>query len=86
MIQLSLKFLFTIVVLLQEMVFGTRNKTIRWQFIKTLEPHRVSHVRTLELLSRENVFAQITVRFHTQQVSSGLEMTYKTYSKTHIFH
>lgn len=51
------------------MLFNTQRKTIRWKFIKSLEPPRVSHVRTAALLAKDNLFAQITVRLHTQQVS-----------------
>lgn len=50
-----------------EIVFNTRGKTIRWKFLESLEPPRVSHIRCVELLSKQNVYAQITVRFHTKQ-------------------
>ena len=57
---------------LQEMVHGLDRQTIRWQFIQSLESPRVVHVRTTEMLSKENLYAQVTVRLHTQQVSSWL--------------
>jgi hypothetical protein len=50
------------------MVFNTERKTIHWEFIKSLEPARVTHMRAVEVISKNNYFAQITVRFHTQQV------------------
>lgn len=50
-----------------EMLHNTKLKTIRWEFVKSLEPPRVVQVRVTDLISKENVFAQITVRFHTQQ-------------------
>lgn len=50
-----------------EMIHNTRDKTIRWKFIKSLEPPKVIHSRCTEMISKENVFAQVTVRFHTQQ-------------------
>lgn len=43
-------------------------KTIRWGFHGSLEPPRVVHVRCTDVVSKENVFAQVTVRFHTKQV------------------
>lgn len=53
----------------QEMVNGLENKSFRWQFVKSLEPPRVVHVRTTEMLSKDNLYAQVTVRLHTQQVN-----------------
>lgn len=50
-----------------EMMHNVRNKTVRWKFIKSLEPPKVIHARCTEMISKENVFGQITVRFHTQQ-------------------
>ncbi|XP_054164979.1 probable 39S ribosomal protein L45, mitochondrial [Oppia nitens] len=43
-------------------------KTIRWQFINSIEKPTVAHVRTLDVLSKNNLFAQITVRLHTRQI------------------
>ena len=51
-----------------EMMFMTKRKTIRWKFIKSLEPPKVVHARHAEIVSKENMFGQVTVRFHTQQV------------------
>ena len=53
------------------MMQNVRNKTVRWQLLKSLEPPRVVHVRHTDLLNKENVFAQVTVRLHTQQVRGG---------------
>ena len=53
----------------QEMVWLLRDKSIRWNFVESLEPPRVVHVRTTEMLSKENIYAQVTVRFLTKQVS-----------------
>lgn len=50
-----------------EMRHNSLRKTIRWKFLQSLEPPRVVHARQTHLLSKENIFAQITVRFHTQQ-------------------
>uniref|UniRef100_A0A0K2TNN8 Large ribosomal subunit protein mL45 n=1 Tax=Lepeophtheirus salmonis TaxID=72036 RepID=A0A0K2TNN8_LEPSM len=50
-----------------EMVHNVRRKTLRWEFIKSLEPPTIVHIRTQDLLQKQNKFAQVTVRFHTQQ-------------------
>ena len=50
------------------MMHNVNKKTIKWQFIKTLEPPQVMQVRKMEVLTKDNLFAQITVRFLTQQV------------------
>jgi len=50
-----------------EMMNTTKRKTIRWNFLKSLEPPRVVYARHAEILTKENMFAQLTVRFHTQQ-------------------
>lgn len=50
-----------------EMMFNIKDKTIRWKFIKSLEPPQVVHARCTNLIDKENYFAQVTVRFHTQQ-------------------
>nr|SVE88893.1 EOG090X0DDP [Daphnia sinensis]SVE89516.1 EOG090X0DDP [Daphnia sinensis]SVE90141.1 EOG090X0DDP [Daphnia sinensis]SVE90769.1 EOG090X0DDP [Daphnia sinensis]SVE91396.1 EOG090X0DDP [Daphnia sinensis] len=41
--------------------------TTRWQFLKSLEPPRVVHARCTDVINKENIFSQVTVRFHTQQ-------------------
>uniref|UniRef100_A0A336K027 Large ribosomal subunit protein mL45 n=1 Tax=Culicoides sonorensis TaxID=179676 RepID=A0A336K027_CULSO len=50
-----------------EMMHNTHDKTIRWKFIKSLEPPRLVHARCTSLIDKENMFGQVTVRFHTQQ-------------------
>ncbi|RWS24958.1 putative 39S ribosomal protein L45-like protein [Leptotrombidium deliense] len=49
-----------------EMVHNTEYKTVRWQFLKSIENPRLVRIRHLDLMS--NMFAQITVRLHTQQI------------------
>lgn len=51
-----------------EMMFQTKRKTIHWKFIKSLEPPKVVHARHAEIVSKDNMFGQVTVRFHTQQI------------------
>jgi len=43
-------------------------KIVKWDFIESLEPARVVHARHTSLITKDNFFAQITVRFHTKQV------------------
>ncbi|KMQ85282.1 putative 39s ribosomal protein mitochondrial [Lasius niger] len=50
------------------MIHNMMDKTIHWKFLESLEPARVVHARTTDLITKENVFAQLTVRFHTQQI------------------
>ena len=58
---------------LQEMIHNLDKRTLRWNFIKSLEPPRVAHIRTTNVVSKENIFAQVTVRLHTQQVAITLD-------------
>ncbi|XP_012268821.2 probable 39S ribosomal protein L45, mitochondrial [Athalia rosae] len=51
-----------------EMIHNIRDKTLHWKFIQSLEPSRVVQARCTEVISKDNIFGQMTVRFHTQQV------------------
>ncbi|XP_014357852.2 probable 39S ribosomal protein L45, mitochondrial [Papilio machaon] len=46
---------------------NTWDKTIHWKFLESLEPPRVVHARCTDIISKENIFGQVTVRFHTRQ-------------------
>lgn len=50
-----------------EIKHNTKNVTIRWKFLESIEPPRVVHARQTHLVSKENIFAQITVRMYTNQ-------------------
>lgn len=50
-----------------EMMHNIHDKTIRWKFIKSLEQPYVIHARTTDVITKDNIFGQVTVRFHTQQ-------------------
>ncbi|NXB90635.1 RM45 protein, partial [Vidua chalybeata] len=50
-----------------DMVRGNRYRTIRWGFVESLEPPRVVHVRCESVLSRGNLYGQVTVRMHSRQ-------------------
>ncbi|VDK34316.1 unnamed protein product [Taenia asiatica] len=50
-----------------EMTEGLKLRTLHWEFVGSLEPPRVVSCRTEEAMGRDNMFGQVTVRFHTQQ-------------------
>ena len=52
-----------------EMKSNVEKKTIYWQFVKSLEPPRTVSARVQDIITKDNHFAQIIVRMHTQQVS-----------------
>ncbi|CAG9863653.1 unnamed protein product [Phyllotreta striolata] len=51
-----------------EVIHNIKNKTIRWKFIKEIELPRIVHARCTDVVTKDNIFAQLTVRFHTQQI------------------
>ncbi|XP_073320925.1 large ribosomal subunit protein mL45 [Pagrus major] len=50
-----------------EMTRGNRCKTIRWRFIESLEPPKVVHARCPDMISKGNLYGQVTVRMHSKQ-------------------
>lgn len=50
------------------MYYNFKFKTVRWQWVEALEEPVVKHIVTRELMSKDAVFAQVTVRFHSRQV------------------
>lgn len=50
-----------------ELTHGLDLKTLRWSFVGSIEPPRVVHVRVTDMMSKENLYAQVTVRLFTQQ-------------------
>ncbi|XP_067397269.1 large ribosomal subunit protein mL45 isoform X2 [Emydura macquarii macquarii] len=50
-----------------EMVRGNRYNTIRWSFLESLEPPRVVQIRCPDMVSKGNLYGQVTVRMHTRQ-------------------
>lgn len=52
-----------------EVIHNIDKKTIRWKYLKEIELPRVVQARCVDVITKENIFAQLTVRFHTQQVS-----------------
>ena len=51
------------------MVEGLDNKTVAWKMAESVEPPRVVQVRCAPLIDDDNLFGQVTVRFHSKQVS-----------------
>ncbi|KAJ0033469.1 hypothetical protein NQD34_000576 [Periophthalmus magnuspinnatus] len=50
-----------------ELTRGNRYKTIRWRFLESLEPPRVVHARCPDMVSKGNLYGQVTVRMHSKQ-------------------
>ncbi|XP_034757229.1 39S ribosomal protein L45, mitochondrial [Etheostoma cragini] len=50
-----------------EMTRGNRYKTIRWRFVESLEPPRVVHARCPDMVTKGNLYGQVTVRMHSKQ-------------------
>uniref|UniRef100_A0A1B0DHF6 Large ribosomal subunit protein mL45 n=1 Tax=Phlebotomus papatasi TaxID=29031 RepID=A0A1B0DHF6_PHLPP len=51
-----------------EIMHNVRDKTIHWKFLKSLDYPRLVHARCTDMISKDNIYAQVTVRFHTQQL------------------
>ncbi|KAM9818961.1 39S ribosomal protein L45, mitochondrial isoform X1 [Syngnathus typhle] len=52
----------------QEMTRGNRYKTLRWRLVESLEPPRVVHARCPDMVSKGNLYGQVTVRMHSRQI------------------
>ncbi|XP_060905144.1 39S ribosomal protein L45, mitochondrial [Labrus mixtus] len=50
-----------------EMTRGNRYKTIRWRFVESLEPPKVVHARCPDMVTKGNLYGQVTVRMHSKQ-------------------
>ncbi|KAJ8251275.1 hypothetical protein GJAV_G00219330 [Gymnothorax javanicus] len=50
-----------------EMVRGNRYKTLRWTFVESIEPPRLVHARCPDMVSKGNIYGQVTVRMHSRQ-------------------
>lgn len=49
------------------MLLNQSQRTIRWKYLQSLEEPKIVQVRCFKLDESNNMFAQITVRFHSQQ-------------------
>ncbi|XP_056136639.1 39S ribosomal protein L45, mitochondrial isoform X2 [Lampris incognitus] len=50
-----------------DMTRGNRYKTIRWRFMESLEPPRLVHARCPDMVTKGNLYGQVTVRMHSKQ-------------------
>lgn len=50
-----------------EMTRGNRYKTLRWKFVESLEPPKVVHARCPDMVSKGNLYGQVTLRLHSRQ-------------------
>jgi len=44
------------------------NRRIYWRHIRTITPPRIVHARVAPVQEKENLFAQVTVKMHTEQI------------------
>ncbi|XP_040041494.2 large ribosomal subunit protein mL45 [Gasterosteus aculeatus] len=51
-----------------EMTRGNRYKTISWRFVESLEPPKVVHARCPDMVTKGNLYGQVTVRMHSKQI------------------
>ncbi|XP_077993647.1 large ribosomal subunit protein mL45-like [Glandiceps talaboti] len=50
-----------------DIVRGFRYKTIRWNWLESIEKPKVVHVRCSDMITKGNTYGQVTVRFHSKQ-------------------
>ncbi|XP_061840326.1 large ribosomal subunit protein mL45 [Nerophis lumbriciformis] len=50
-----------------EMTRGNRYKTLRWRFVESLEPPKVVQARCPDMVTKGNLYGQVTVRMHSRQ-------------------
>ncbi|XP_014663330.1 PREDICTED: probable 39S ribosomal protein L45, mitochondrial [Priapulus caudatus] len=51
-----------------DLTLDLSEKTIRWKWIESLEPPTVTHVRQTDIITKENIYGQVTVRMHSKQM------------------
>lgn len=57
-----------------EVIHNIESTTIHWKYLETIELPRIVHARCTDVISKDNLFGQVTVRFHTKQVKSKLKI------------
>lgn len=55
-----------------EVIHNIKNTTIHWKYLDTVELPRIVHARCTDIVTKDNIFGQVTVRFHTKQVRMRL--------------
>lgn len=58
----------------KQMTENLRFTTIRWKWIESLEAPVVQHMVTQEMMSKSEIFAQVTVRIHSKQVNEYIKI------------
>lgn len=56
------------------MTRANRYKTLRWNFVESLEPPKVVHARCPDMVSKGNLYGQVTIRIHSRQVTEILAL------------
>ncbi|XP_011405308.2 PREDICTED: 39S ribosomal protein L45, mitochondrial-like [Amphimedon queenslandica] len=51
-----------------------QNKVFNWKFIKEIERPRIVSVRVAPLIEKDNLFGQLIVRLHTQQIMAVYDL------------
>ncbi|XP_047343766.1 probable 39S ribosomal protein L45, mitochondrial [Vespa velutina] len=51
-----------------KMLHNVMDKNIRWKYVESLEPPRIVHARCQHLITKDNLFGQLTMRIHSQQI------------------
>ena len=51
------------------MINGLEQKTVEWKFIESIEAPKVVRIAYASQLTDDNTYAQVTVRFHSKQVT-----------------
>ena len=57
--------------------YFSEDRQLHWRLVSTVDRPRIVHVRVAPVGEKTNLFAQITVRMHTEQVMYSSEMEYK---------
>jgi len=48
--------------------FQDPSKKLHWRFVKEVDRPRIVHARVASVFDNDNLYAQVTVRMHTEQV------------------
>jgi large subunit ribosomal protein L45 len=51
-----------------EITHNMQLRTVHWKFLHSIEPPKVVYARCTDVVTKENIFAQVTCRFFTKQI------------------
>ncbi len=51
-----------------KMWLNMKFKTIKWEWLESIEQPTVAHMVTRPMIKKDNIYAQVTVRLHSKQV------------------